>query len=228
MAVPFACGSSGGGQSAISVGGGPSSYPDVIFYHNCDALGNAQKAGGSATITYTAGWSLATLNGETPILGPDSWDQNDDGYDRAYIETAGNIPFSGGRIGFYIQPRELATGRAVATHSGIGTATTSFVLYNAGDSRLYFLFMGQTDNPDVGLSVGVTAFVEVKFVGNDATLYVDGEEVVTLNGSGTPSEGYLAFGAVDGNAWDALYDQVICTNDPDRSLYAIRNVTSFG
>ena len=35
-------------------------YSDIIFYHNCDALGSAVIAGGSGTVNYDASISLGT------------------------------------------------------------------------------------------------------------------------------------------------------------------------
>lgn len=209
--------------------GGGSSYTDIIGYHDANAKDDLNKSGGSATVTYTANFDLATDNGETPILGTDSWDQDNDGYDHAYFETSGNIDFSGGRIGFYFEPLENAAGRLVYTSTNTdGSDPKDFDVKWLTPDDLQISYMGTTENfTDVNFSTGTAYFLEFKFTGDTLELFVDGVSQGTVVGSGTPDDTYIFFGAFDGNAVDGLYDQIICTNDEDRDLNAIKDVTNF-
>lgn len=200
-----------------------SDYSDIIFYHDCDAKDSANKAGGSSTVTYTANWDLVVAtHGGSAIQGTDSWDQDNDGFDNAPFETSGNIDFSGGRLGFYFRPQEQAAGRMCFTNGSDFTASW----LTPDDLRV--VYMGTTiDVTTANFSNGTTVFMEFKFVGTAITIYVNGSAKASGTGSGTPDDSTISIGAVDGNAWDAHYDQIISSNDENRDLYAVRDITDF-
>jgi hypothetical protein len=209
-------------------------YPTVIAYHNCDAKGDLIKTGGTGTVTYTAGWDLATANGHGVILGADSWDSDNDGFEYARINTSGNTDFTGGRIGNYFCPDELAAGNIIFT-STVTDASSGLkglrVQWLTPD-ELRVTCKGTTgDTTNANLSAGTTYFFEYAFTqpgGNQKVeLFIDGVSKVSVTGTGLLSDTYLFFGTFDGNQWDGRWDQFISCNDETTDINAIKNVTSF-
>jgi hypothetical protein len=199
-----------------------SSYSDIIFYLNCDAdSGNAQKAGGSATVTWDAG---ILLNETDEIVGTGCVDQNNDGSDDFDFEISGNVDFDSGRIGFWFNPQEALTnaGRIVTS---IGN--DFYVIANTANGNISVIYLGTTNDNNGSFEVGTWTFLEFRFNGTECKAYQDGNLIATVNGTGSVDDTVLSFMAQDANALDQLIDNIISSNNPDRDLYAVRTVTDF-
>ena len=201
-------------------------YSDIIFYHDCNALDNANKSGGSATIAYDSGWDLlVSTNGGTAILGADSWDNDNDGYENISFAISGNVDFASGRIGFYFRPQELATGYVCFTDM------YDLILRYDNNNDMTLIYLGaqiyDIDNGASALSIETLYYIEIEFNGTSATIYVNGNNEGTVNGTGVVDDTDFRMGARDGNQWDAHYDQLISSNDPERDLNAIKDITNF-
>jgi len=223
---------SGGSGYGVQTGSGGSGYgvkvvedySDIIFYHDCDAKDDANRALGSASVTYDAGILVETSN---PIHGTGSWDNNNDGWDNLSFNIASNMDFTNGcRIGFYHKAIELNYGTLAWTNNNDFEIDWSHI-----DADHYdFLVMGSTRNVTM-LQQGVTQFIEVKFenvAGNQKiTVYFDGVSKGSTTGTGLINDTTFNFFSDDANAWDSHVDQVIISNDINRDLYKLRNVTNF-
>jgi len=207
-------------------------YSDIIFYHDCEALDDANKYGGSATVTYGG-----SVTAETGISG-NSWRTNGAGYNPIYFAISGNVDLDTGRIGFYYQPLADWSAAAYVFHDGQSSDGTYLRDYASTTLRVEYRNSG-TSNTTASLINSQLYWIESKFDGaNGASVYFY-ECTSTSSCSATPdltinviqgagSDGSnLVFGSSDSTGRDAYIDQVIISNDPDRSLYDIRNVTSF-
>lgn len=212
------------GGSDWSAAGGGEDYSDITFYHNTEALGDATKSAGSGTVTYNAGILLETT---LPIVGSGSWDNNNDGWDNTVFSLASNLDMTNGRIGFYTRFNEMASGAICWAD-----VTNDFIVKYSSTENLSVTWRGKTTGLLIALgltlSTGVDYFWEFKFDGDTVTIYLDGN----LKGTQTSTTQAITSStmnnfSLDGNAWDMFQDQIICSSDKDRDIYAIRNTTDF-
>ena len=204
-------------------------YSYVTFYENCDSTSTtATKATGSATIGYNT-MSLATLQSTAPILGVDSWDNNNAGYKYARIATAGNVSFTNGRVGLYFKPEELNSGYILFTTTTTdGSGTRGFYAQWLTPDDIQVNLNGTGTNfTSANLVAWTTYYLEFRFDGSVVNLYINGSAQSPATLGATNTDTYLYFGTYNGNQWDALYDQIICTNDSTKSIYLIKDVTNF-
>ena len=208
-----------GGDTATTSG---TDYSDIIWYHNCDALTTATKSGGSSTVNFDAGILLNTTD---EVIGTGCFDQNNDGFDDFDFAISGNVDFASGRIGFYLNPQEGASGKILSTIGG-----DFFINYfqGSGSGDLDFTIdMGPAQNCNTNMSTGTWYFLEFEFNSTTVDVYMDGSSVCSLTGGTEPNDTQISFMAQDGNAWDCLMDNIIISNDPDRDLNAIKTITDF-
>jgi hypothetical protein len=201
---------------------GGSTYADIVFYANADTASTTPQKG-TGPMSLSAGILLETTD---PILGAGSWDNNNDGWDSITIPAA-NINWGDVRIGFYFRPFENAAGRVLSAE----TSEPLFNLKYYSATQMSFTYKDQSTQVSHGLSTfdgSVVSYIEVVLTGTTAELFIDGVSKGTLTGAGgTAPSGYLMIGATDGNQWDAHYDQVIISDDTERDIYAVRDITDF-
>jgi len=202
------------------------SYDDIIFYHNCDALGDAQKSAGTAAVVYGA--SVTSVAGDSPMVG-NVWDTGDSTYSASTIEvdiSDGNLSLINGRIGFYWSPR---TGYVAGTEI-IGSGSTDLLVYrNISDQTIVMKYRGgSASNIDVGSAIGATdvLFIEIRMAGTTAELFVDGDIKGSATGVAAVTATALSF-TFTNPAARQHFDQMIFSNDVDRDIYAVRNITDF-
>jgi hypothetical protein len=198
-------------------------YSDIIAYHNCDSnSANLTKAGGSATVTYDPG--ILSVGG---VIG-NAWDNNNDGYDDVQFVVDGNMDYASGRIGFYFTPQENAAGIMIYISTTTGDLISYFYAQWTTPDDMVINFKGTGANcTGANFSTGTAYFMEFKFNGNTVTVYKDGTGICGATDTDAYVPVTIHLGSIDGNAWDAHYDQFISTSDPDRSLYAVKDVTNF-
>jgi len=212
--------------SGCSLGGGyvvnGPDYSDIIFYHDCDDKDDANKANGSATVTWGAGTSVDTTN---QIVGSGCIDTNNSTTAATSIASSGNIDLTTfvGRVGFYAK--------------SVSTSETGMI-FDCGFSMSYPRELTSTNfamrhrttsttNIAHDINISEWNFFEVKMDGTTGTLYVNGVSKGTSTGSASISENITLFRNDSGTVIDCLFDQLIISNDKDRDLYAIRNITDF-
>jgi hypothetical protein len=197
------------------------SFEDIIFYANADTLGTTpQKGTGPMTID-----AAITVDTSTPVVGAGSWDNNNGGYDNITIPAA-NIDWDNARIGFYWRPNENSFGHIIRATD----ADTDFGLVYYDETTFQYRYKDEVSLVDHGISVfdGSQAyFIEIVFTGTTAQIIIDGVTADTMSGASGTITSDLHLGASNGNQFDAVYDQIMISNDIDRDLYAIRNTVSF-
>ena len=197
--------------TASEVGEGDD-YADITFYHDAEALDNANYGADSVVVSYNSGILITSGDG---IVG-ESWDNNNDGFDK--ISVTQTIDYAGGRIGFYWEPQEVAAGRIAW-----GNNDDWYIEYVSA-STTRFRYQGTTNDKTTTFSIGVQYFIELKFTGSNMEIFIDGVSKGTVAGTGTADDTLRLF-SNDGNAWDAYIDQVFMSNDETRDLNAIRTCT---
>ena len=208
-------------------------YSDITFYHNCDALGDATKSVGSATVSYGGSILLETTS---PIVGTGSWDNNNAVSNRIHIAVADNINTGGDfRIGMYIVFKEH---QQTETHNLVNGSSTYYPMLNPewGSSNYHRMYLYGTTahSAKTAPTLDTAYFWEYAYdsTANTAYVYVDGVLYQQLSGGANAwsDDTFVTFrlGAESsGSITDQWYDQIIISNDKDRDIYAIRNVTDF-
>lgn len=206
-------------QPAVSSG---ADYSDILFYSNCDSNTSGQTPQkGSGTIEIDAG---ILLNTSDEVAGTGCLDQNNDGWDSFYLTASGNFSYLNSRIGFYWNPQEELTNAGVIIYS---FGNDFFIMVDTVHQNIQGSFRGTSENNIGSFSVGTWYFIELKFSGSSMEVFVDGLSVSTITGSGTFNDTVIRFGAIDGNAFDQLWDQIIISNNNTRDLNAVKAVTNF-
>lgn len=193
-----------------------SSYSDITWEHNCDALGDAQIAVGSATVTYDAG---ILLNESDQTQGTGCFDSNDDDYDEIKFNQSGNFSYTNSRIGFHFNPQELSTGRMIEMTGDLSITFTSgtyvYASYRGSGNQLI----------DLGVSTSTWYYIELEFNNTVMTVYVNDVEKGNATGSDAWTSTTITFFAPPGRtAWDYLLDRMRISNDHTRDLYAIKDI----
>lgn len=195
---------------------------NITFYHDADALDNANCSDGSGTVTYDGGILLGT---SSPAVGTGYWDNNNDGFDDLSFAISGNVDFSGGRIGFWHKPNEGGTnaGRVVWTDGG------DFVLQASSslDGTFSITYLGNTDTSFGSFSTGTWQYIEVEFNGSSVETFINDVSVDSRSGTGSVNDTTFHFASINGAAWDSHYDNIVISTDPNEDLYSRRNDTDF-
>lgn len=216
-------------------------YSDILFYHGFETsadctLNNAEYSAGDATPTCQSGVAISTT---MAFAGTNSLSVPTD-YDRMEFDiSAGDIvDHVSGRIGFAFHPTVGTIGATVyrafydannyiqvALYDGIEPLKMR-VTYMAGGTSAVF------DTTDI-INLDTDQYVELKVdqgsVGNDFEVFVNGVSVATDDTAtgvwgGTPT--VMALGDVDGVQAPYYLDQFYSSSDPERDLYALRNLTN--
>jgi hypothetical protein len=200
-------------------------YSDIVFQFNCDSdTTGVSPTRGSGTITIDGGILLNTTD---KIEGTGCLDQNNAGNNNFKFDISGNFDYTNSRIGFWFNPQEdlTNTGWVISTTANTSNGFQSRP-YNDGGGRLSLSYLGanSASNSLFGESVGTWYYIEISFSDTEAKMYIDGSLYQTTSaGANSFTDTSIIFGALDGNALDALYDEIRISNNKDRDLYAIRN-----
>ena len=217
-----------GNKAILGAFSASSSYDDITFYHNCNALGDAQKASGSPAVTYGSG--ITAVAATSPMIGY-AWDTGTGTFSAATVTidiSGGNLSLLDGRIGFYWSPKTAYINGAEVLR---GTSSNDLLVNRSTNSQTLTIKYraGSTASIDMGAAVDEddVRFIELRMDGATAELFVDGDSKGSASGSTavTSTELYMTF---TNPAAQQHFDQVIFSNDVDRDLYAVRNITDFG
>jgi hypothetical protein len=212
-----------GGPMAVTSGGG-SSYSDITYYHNMDAKGDAAKSAGSATVTWGANSAIDTT--DKAVGTGASYDETTNEVGWSIVATTNIADWTSCRIGMYlIRKASWDYGEMVILYSGGGD---KFRVRDYGGSSIELRYRGTSSSGiDIGISTGTPIFVEFKLDGTTCTVYADGVSKGSVTGTDAAStdtdllmKGHATYGKI-------RYDQLIISNDKNRDLNAIKNVTDF-
>lgn len=227
----------GGGTPAA----GGTTYPDILFYWGGESTTTEKPAGTMTAITEAA---IAT----TPAKGagvaagmPGSnsghYPTANDAYRMAIASNDIFLP-SSGRAGLYIYYDTLTTVGGAVFKGYYDDNNMFYATTIAGPKLHLVLFAGGTAdicNSTTNFAVDTWYYVEFAWniVGTDPNLQVYVNGVKESDSTGTVgtwagTNGYLYFGeGNDAGVADLYTDQMLVSNNYARSLYAIRDLTSF-
>ena len=232
----FATISNGATAFTQALSGG--SFADILFYSNCDSVTSGQAPQkGVGTITVGASWTSST----TAVVG-NSWANNNTGNAGGRISFSTsttpanlNIDMAKGRIGFYFYPLESGASSDGDPLYGNGATTApKWFWQNVSGTNSWSYKDKQIAS--FSLTANTWQFVEFAWDSAETTLgapckvIVDGVTSGTCSAGSTgldPAPSSIRLGGIDGNGFNALYDQIIISNDPLRDLNAVKNTTSF-
>jgi hypothetical protein len=215
-----------GGSSTAANG-----YTDITYYHNMDAIGNAQRASVSTTVTYNGSPTAENTTPDLADIGLGSYHEYTSSR-YAQIDIT-NFDFDSGRLGFwwyfnsdtedqYIFDTNASNNLRLIKTTGSG---------NQNFNLWYKTVQSQYVASPVTVSPGNWYFLELKFTsGTTVNLYVNGTvSTVTLSGASTAMTATtFAFPRINDSFTRYLrYDQLMYSTDNTRDLYALRNYTSF-
>lgn len=202
-------------------------FSDITYYHNCDNLGPATIHSGANGF-----FSNFEVSDENPVNGSPYWKKNGNlALELRYtLETyADNFSIREGRIGFYhfydyntTDPQNVIRDPL----AGVYNDSLRFkVVIDNGALLVTYHNNSRTINgviPDKAWY-----FFEMKFYNDMMTLYIDGEYI---GGVAAGSQyAYPDYALMFGQGEDGImaYDQILASDDPNRSLYDIRDMTEF-
>jgi len=210
-------------------------YSDITFWWRCEGetLGaDDYYSGGDNTAT---GFSDAAINTDAVMVGTNGCDFPTS-YDRYEFDISSEDLASGsaGRIGFYVK-------FVTSTSSESGTIkieedSSNYVYVTIHNSNLLNCNWrdGGTSHNYVSsgtVSDNTATFIELEYdaAANSRILYINGTpETENTTTIATISPILLIVGNdPDGMSDDGIYiDNIMISNDPDRDLYALRNLTA--
>lgn len=200
------------------------SYDDIVFYFNCDdnTTGQSpQKTPGSETITIGANVSTTTGDIGNALVCVGKAD--DDIFQLSAVDGIANL--SSGQIMFALK-------LGSECYSSTAVIDMAYRIYFSSNTN-YCTFWHDDDKHVSGGGTSTSVFTYYTLKWDDATEYY----AIRINDGSwienTPDTGYVSQSSVTrmkfvGNAtYNMIIDQIIISNDTDRDLYAVRNVTDF-
>lgn len=200
-------------------------FSDITYYHNCDSDGPATIHGGDNDLSCTL--KIEDVN---PVNGTPYWkkDGNGDlGFAYASESYVGNFSIEEGRIGFYhYYDYDSVSLQYVIQDSLSSIYDGRFRMVVEGGS-LTVNFHEAMEVIENVIPDKIWYFLEMKFTNKVLTVYIDGEiiGVFEIGRDYKLPDRSLRFGLGDDGIM--AYDQILATNDPERSLYEIRDKTEF-
>lgn len=199
---------------------------NVTFFLSCDSKSDAEKANGSATVSWGSALLIDTTN---EVVGNGCVDQNNDDYNNLYYEVNNNFDYTNSRIGFWVRLKSYSseTGKLIAT-TGTYKAPNGFNLYfrdNSSTITCYYL-NGNASEYSVTLSLDTWYYFELAFSATSFDLYIDGSKVLTCTaGDGDFTDTDIHHMSIDGYVVDHLQDNIVIVNDNTINLYEHRYET---
>lgn len=219
--------------SGPTVGGGGASYPDIIFYWDCDS--DTAVTTGDNSAVRSGG---AVIDVALKKIGTGSLDcPNAQDY-ASFDWSAAVLPLDSGRIGFYVYFNTRVTNTqlfyAVAdANNGIygklSSAVTDELAYSYESNNTGSVYASTAAN------LADTTWYFIEFAWDRATdyrrMFIDGNphdsSAADLGTGWTANPATVVFGNNSANLPDFHMDQIIISNDYTRDLNALKDLTSF-